>query len=72
MSTLELKRGAGAPLTPGVRYPLRYLRNGTQRTGTLSLPTPLTVTAAIPVIGGGIGVRVRGLAVRFHYVIVMR
>ncbi len=61
-----------APLAVGDRHSMRYSRAGDQRTGTLALPMPRTVTGVVPVVGGGIGLRVRGLSVRFHHLVVIR
>lgn len=56
----------------GVRYPLRYVRDGDQRMATLALEPPVVAQGPIPVVGGGLGVRVRGVTARFHYVVVIR
>lgn len=81
LEVLVLRNGRGSrssrsdldgPLPTGQRFALRYSRDGMQRTGTLAGPTTRTATLEIPVVGGGIGVRVRGLSVRFHHIIVIR
>jgi hypothetical protein len=62
----------GAPLAVADRHRLRYERDGSMRSVTLVRASPLVASGDAPVIGGGIGLRVRGLSVRFHYLVVIR
>lgn len=56
----------------GMRYPFRYLRDGDQRVATLAVEPPVVAQGPVPVVGGDLGVRVRGVTARFHYLIVIR
>jgi len=62
----------GAALATGERYQLRYRRSVGDRAGALLRLVPVTVSGVTPPLGGRLGVRVRGLTVRFHYILVIR
>ena len=58
-------------LDTGVLYDLRYTRNGTSRTIDSLAPDALTSTIDFTGSGDGIGVRLRGVTARIHYIVVI-
>ena len=58
-------------LDTGVLYDLRYTRNGTRRTIESLTPDVLTSTLDFTGSGDGIGVRVRGVTARIHYIVLI-
>lgn len=64
-----LRVSTGAPIVPGTRYHLTYTRDASSRMVSAEPGTAGGATAAGT--GGDLGVRVRGVTARIHYVIVI-